>query len=286
MVLGFSGGKLTKELMRESLDAAFIEQISKYLYLDGSEYDQFWIAMTTAYNFIKIVGFALLVTFFLKALLQEATKDNLTIEQLVKLMIGLILSVTIINNIPTITNAFLKISETGAAYVLDNASFRQDANNGYGGIDDNTVGIFNWFGTPNGTGVIDDAVNAWKANTPNPGAFLQACIFWLVHQICVIAFDFAIISRALDIGWRVVIAPISCANMFEGANSPGVKHLKSIFGSALVALLLAIIARAGTYLMVGFLVSTEDGSTFMALATQVAMAGLAVGATNKAKEIL
>lgn len=255
---------MAKSLMESALSSSFLADIEKFLKMnDASVYGAFWAGIQNAYLFIQVIGFGLMAAFFLKAILMESTKDNLTIETLGRLMIGLVLSLAIITHIPQITNAFLKISESAASYILT----LQDTN-----VD--------------GDALIVEAINKWDENTPGFAAFFQGLCFFIIHQICVIAFDFAIISRAIDIGWRVAIAPISCADMFEGANSPGVKHLKSIFCSALIALLFAIIAKAGTLLIAGFIQTPEEGAMWMAIAAQVAIAGAAVGANLKAKEIL
>mgnify|MGYP004459286459 CR=1 FL=1 len=255
--------------MEGALSAAFLEDINKWLSLSNNVYGGFWTGIQYAYMFVQAIGFGLMAAFFLKALLQESTKDNLTVETLGKLMIGLIISLTVITHIPDITNAFLRIAENASGYVLTDMKRDMDTAPGQ-----------------DSAGVIGEAINAWYAKTPKLLAFFQALVFFVIHQVCVIAFDFAIVSRAIDIGWRVAIAPISCADMFEGANSPGVRHLKSIFGSALVALLLAVIAQAGTLLVGGLLSGTDDGTIFMAIACQVALAGAAVGANQKAREIL
>lgn len=255
---------VAKSLMESALSASFLADISKWIRMNNSSaYGDFWSGIQDAYLFIQVIGFGLMATFFLKALLAESAKDNLTIETLGRMMIGLVLSLAVITHIPQITNAFLKISETGASYVLT----LQETDN-------------------NGDALIVDAINKWYEENGAFKGFFQGLLFFVIHQVCVIAFDFAIISRAIDIGWRVAIAPISCADMFEGTNSPGIKHLKSIFGSALIALLLAIIAKAGTLLMAGFIQDTTDGSIYMALACQVAIAGAAIGANQKAREIL
>lgn len=255
---------ISKSFMESSLSMKYLDDIQKWLFLNTGAYKEgFWGAIQSAYSFIQVIGFALIATFFLKALLTESAKENLTIETLGKMMIGLVLALAVITHIPEITNAFLKISENAAGAILSDETLTRD-----------------------GESAITTAVEAWKKETPNPIAFFQALLFYVLHQICIIAFDFAIISRALDIGWRVAVAPISCADMFEGANSPGVKHLKSIFGSALVALIMAIIAKAGALLVGGFLQDTTNGSFWMAVACQAAIAGAAIGANQKAKEIL
>lgn len=255
---------ISKSFMESSLSMKYLDDIQKWLFLNTGAYKAgFWSAIQSAYNFIQVIGFALMATFFLKALLTESAKENLTIETLGKMMIGLVLALAVITHIPEITNAFLKISENAAGAILSDETLIKD-----------------------GESAITTAVEAWKKQTPNPIAFFQALLFYVLHQICIIAFDFAIISRALDIGWRVAVAPISCADMFEGANSPGVKHLKSIFGSALVALIMAIIAKAGALLVGGFLQDTTNGAFWMAVACQAAIAGAAIGANQKAKEIL
>lgn len=264
-------GQSIRHMLELSFGNEMIISISKFIYMgSGSMYGTYWGIIQDIYDFIKIIGYALIVTFFLKAILQEATKDNLTIEQLIKCMIGLILSVTVIEHIPEITNAFLQISDSIAFFILDPVTQADGSK------------VENELDT-----TITTAIDAFVEDNGGLIGWLRAAFMWLVHQLAVIGFDFAIITRAFDIGWKVCIAPVSCADMFDGANSGGVKHLKSLFGSALAVAMIAIAARVGQGLIISFLSnSNAESGFFMALATQVAMAGVAIGINNKAKEIL
>lgn len=258
-----------KETMEDCLGLNGFDAVQKFMYLSEG-YSDYWAIIDKIYAFMKAIGFALIITFFLKSLLQEATKDNLTIEQLIKSMIGLIFSVTVISNIPAIANAFMSISDTIAAFIL---------------ADQTTADLSSMKNGKMQT-LISQATEDWAASTGVFKGTAMALIFMILHQIAIIGLDFAIITRALDLGWKVVIAPIACADMFDGMNSPGIRHLKSLFGSALVVALIAILTSVGSYLICGFMTADGDGKLWMAMATQLALAGAAIGANNKAKEIL
>lgn len=110
---------ISKSFMESSLSMKYLDDIQKWLFLNTGAYKAgFWGAIQSAYSFIQVIGFALIATFFLKALLTESAKENLTIETLGKMMIGLVLALAVITHIPEITNAFLKISESGRSYTF------------------------------------------------------------------------------------------------------------------------------------------------------------------------
>ena len=151
---------ISKSFMESSLSMKYLDDIQKWLFLNTGAYKEgFWSAIQSAYSFIQVIGFALIATFFLKALLTESAKENLTIETLGKMMIGLVLALAVITHIPEITNAFLKISENAAGAILSDETLIKD-----------------------GESAITTAVEAWKKETPNPIAFFhkpeqQSCFF-------------------------------------------------------------------------------------------------------------
>ena len=74
-----------------------------------------------------------------------------------------------------------------------------------------------------------EIVDGWLENDSGASILIQSVLIWLIHQIAIIAIDFAAISRLLELGWRIALAPIGVANCFEGgASSPAIKYLKGI----------------------------------------------------------
>ena len=217
-------------------------------------------------NVIKPFGFALIATFFIIHMIDAASKDQLTIDTIIKAMIQLTAVVAIAGNIDMIINTMLSIGESIVASLDD------------------------LYKSPNSTmPTAEDIIE--QAKDSGEGAisfFAMAVVCWLVHQIAIIAIDVAAISRAIEVGWRCAFAPIGIANSFDGgANSAGVRYLKSLGAAILCGGVLWAIMAIGFAISAGFLTSTDDiGKLFVAVAATFATAGAAIAASSKVKEIV
>lgn len=55
---------ISKSFMESSLSMKYLDDIQKWLFLNGYVYKEgFWGAIRDAYSFIQVIGFALIATF-------------------------------------------------------------------------------------------------------------------------------------------------------------------------------------------------------------------------------
>lgn len=122
--------------------------------------------------------------------------------------------------------------------------------------------------------------------------FAFVLILAFASLVAKIAAYFAAYQRLLEIAWRVIFAPIGCSNMFDGAgaNTPGVRYLKALFGVCLSGVLLIVILKLGTGLANDILIeccSSYNGSLLIAaIAVKLATIGAAMGVSGKVKEVM
>lgn len=237
----------------------------------GRNYDAFWSVVNTFLDIVKPFGLALMTTYFLMFLFDAAAKDNITVDGLIKVFIQLIIVVALIGNFDSIINAILSASET----LLSNA------------IDSMT--------DPSGTSTLtgEDIVNAWNDNDGDicVTILFQSLLFWVIHQIAIVAIYFAVFQRMMDLGWRIIFGPIGIANNFEGgANSAGIRYLKGIAASALGGVAIFAVACAGFSVSAAMLseVTAESSQTTLlgAQAAFLATAGACIGINTKIRDVV
>ena len=240
----------------------------------GNIYTDYWSAINTALEAVKPLGYAIITTFFLLYMFDLASKDQITFDGIVKLSIQLIAVVAIAGNLNTILNALLSISDSLLSSISGLQGF------GKGGK----------LTSSSSTDYAQHVIDQWKETGDNAiSAWFKAIMLWLVHQIAVIGCYFAVFSRALDVGWRIVFAPIGIANSFEGgANSAGVRYLKGLFTSILSGVIIYVVVALGFKVTGGMLVAGQDyaANTFAAQACLLATAGAAIGVSIKSKELI
>ena len=265
-------GNIAAPLLDNSFGVKQMDSVKKVLDLSGGFTGTLWSVVTKALAITKPLGIALIVTYFLMFMFDAAAKEQITVDSLVKVLIQLVMVVTLLSNFETVINAILSMGNSVYTALT--------------GVSANAAGI-------EMTG--KDIVNAWLETGEDTGAtiLIQSVLIWLIHQIAIIAIDFAAISRLLELGWRVALAPFGVANCFEGgASSPAIKYLKGIFGLALSGAAIYLTAAVGFALSVGFLVGTDasgeeiKGGLFLAQAALLATAGAAIGVSAKIKEVM
>lgn len=243
---------------------------------DGSlNYNSFWAQINSLLAVVKPFGYALITTYFLMSLLDSAAKDNVTMDNLIKVFIQLILVVAVIGNLEVIINALLKLNETLLS------SFAGYAPSG----ESNTM---------DGQDYVDAIVEANQEGYGKSGwfgIFMEGIILWLIHWVAIIGCLFAAITRAIDIGWRCVLAPIGVANCFEGGiSSPGVRYMKNLAASILSGAALYAVLAVGMSLsasaMAGTIENPDNSKTLIACAILLATAGAGIGVNAKAKDIV
>lgn len=236
----------------------------------GRDYSAFWSVVNTALDYIRPFGLALVTTYFLMFLFDAVAKDQITVDGLIKVFIQLIIVVALIGNFDTIVNAILSASET---------------------IFNNIRNAFTDGSSTTLTG--EDIVNTWAeggGDTPVTILF-QSMLLWFMHQISIIAIYIAIFSRLMELGWRIAFGPIGVANNFDGgANSAGIRYLKSIAGVALSGVAIFIVTACGFAVSAAMIseATLENSQTtlFGALGALLATAGAAIGIGNKIRDVV
>lgn len=242
--------------------------VAKLLFMNGKAYSngQFWSTVNVVLNVVKPFGYALIVTFFFIFMLDLASKDQLTIDSIIKTMIQLIIVVTLAGNIEVIMNTLLSIGESMVTR-LDKLSVSSTS------------------GLASAEAIVQNA----KDNGVSAGTLLlEAWVCYLFHQIAIIGIDLAAITRALEVGWRCAFAPIGIANSFDGGtNSQGVRYLKGLAGAILSGAIMWAICALGFAISSGFLTTdAQFGNLFASIAALLATAGACIGAINKVKEVV
>lgn len=239
------------------------------------DYSSYWTVINALVGIVKPFGYALITTYFLAAFLDAGAKDNVTMNNIIKIFIQLILVVAIVGNLEVIINAFLTLNESIVAKFnkLDPTSQK-------------TI--------MSGADYVDKLIEQNQKGSGMDGLvgiMLEGLIIWVIHWISLIGVLFAAISRALDIGWRSILAPIGVANCFEGGiSSPGIKYLKALAASILAGAAIYAVVEIGTALSAAAMCGTneapDNSRTLIAMAALLATAGAAIGTNNKAKEIV
>lgn len=275
-------------LIKAALGSSNLDSIYKLLsFSQGVDiFGNYWNAINTAFNVIKPFGIALITTYFILHMYDIATKDQLTIDSLIKSMIGLVLAIGIFGNMYTIVNTTISVGDTmlsklqteltgtgsfdGDWKLNDKSITEMEGDEIFKELNGNAWGVF--------TGSADTGV----------GLMLQALVIWLIHQIAVIAIDLAAISRIIEIGWRTILSPIGCANAFDGgANAPAIKYLKTLAGVILSGPAMYIIAVIGYNIAYGIFAYNKEGiGMFASAAAVLATAGASIGIGNKVKEVV
>ena len=245
-----------------------MESINKVLTMSGTFANSMWSVVNGLIAIVKPFGIALIVTYFLMFMFDAAAKEQITVDSLVKVLIQLVLVVTLISHLEEIISAVLSVAEG----IFQSVS----------GQDPEAPAL-----TMTGAEMVEQ----WYAEGEDMGVtiFIQSVLVWLIHQIAVIAVDFAAISRMLELGWRVAFAPIGVANCFEGgAASPAIKYLKGIFATGLAGAAIYVVCIVGFNLSYGFLSDGDFGfgTLLMAQAAMLATAGAAIGISAKIKEVV
>lgn len=247
-----------------------MESLERVLSLSGSGSDAIsfsvlWAIVNKAVEAIKPFGIALIITYFLMHMYDAAAKEQITVDSLIKVLIQLVIVSALISNLTEVINAILSFGDS----IYNAVAFGVD------GTDPAKVDVGK---------MVDD----WLAEGEDTGAtiLIQSVLVWLIHQIAIVAIDFAAISRMIELGWRIAFTPVGVANCFEGgASSPAIKYLKGIAAVALSGAAIWITAAAG-FAVSASMLSDQHGSLLLSQAALLATAGACIGIGNKIKEVV
>ncbi len=264
MFTGSAANMLDKAMGVQKMSA--IQSLTQFTN-QSSTFTQFWTIINNALGVVKPFGYALITTYFLMYLFDAAAKDQVTVDSLIKVLIHLVLIIALIKNLDTIVNTLLSISDSLISKFAGNY---KDSTSGAKLTGEQIVA--NW--KKNGS---DSAMTIW----------FQSVLISLVAKISTVAITFAAITRAIEVGWRIIFCPIGLANCFEGgANSKGVQYLKTLGVCILSGAAIYITATVGYSLVSGYLGSAKDeGSLWIAVAAMLGTAGATIGVGNKIRDL-
>lgn len=254
---------------------------SNKLYSSGFNY-----AQTMINNVVEPVGTALIITFFLINIMTIVSREALTLETLIKQLVLLVIVFTLTSNSQDIASAVLKLGDRFINGAVTNANtFGLSGSNGvytYSKTSSQSKNI------KKRDEVIADAAEG-LSESYGLAALLIAGILWIFIKLSVVAIFTAVLARGIELIWRTIFMPIGLANSFEGANSPGIRYLKSYIATALSGGMMIIIIIIGWDLSLGILgyATSANGimRIIMAGSGLSATAGAANAAGNKVKEI-
>ena len=261
---------IAKGILNQVYGDGQMESLERVLSLSGSgsnaiSFSVLWSIVNKAVEAIKPFGIALIITYFLMYMYEAAAKEQITVDSLIKVLIQLVIVSALVSNLAEVINAILSFGDS----IYNAIAFGVD------GTDPTKVDVGK---------MVDD----WLAQGEDTGAtiLIQSVLVWIVHQIAVIAIDFAAISRMIELGWRIAFAPVGIANCFEGgASSPAIKYLKGIAAVALSGAAIWITAAAG-FAVSASMLSDQHGSLLLSQAALLATAGACIGIGNKIKEVV
>lgn len=262
-ILNNAGNMLDKAIGAQSLSS--MQELLQFTN-NATVWADFWSFINNALEIIKPFGYALITTYFLMYLFDAAAKDNVTVDSLIKVLIQLVLVIALVKNLDLIINTFLSLSDTLIAKLSGKS------------IEGSSISL---------TG--REIVDKWDAesNDTSITIWVQSLLIAGLGKIAQIGVMFAAITRAIEVGWRIVLSPIGVANCFEGgANSKGIQYLKTLFCCILSGVTIYITAAVGFALAGNFLsVADDEGSLFVAIAVMLGTTGAAIGASNKVRDL-
>lgn len=262
---------LATGVLKSTFNNDSLETATSLVTLSNTVYDSLFELAGTVFTALKPLGFALITTFFLIHIYDMASREQITVESLSKVLITLIIAVGLIGNLSSVISAILQTGDSVIKTITTATS---------GSISESD---------------IDAIVTKLKDEDGVLGftMLISAGMVWLLHLIAIVMIYMGSISRALDVAWRCALAPIAAANVFEGgANSTAVKYLKSLAGAVLAGAAMLIIMQAGFTLSLSFFAAKDSASysgmtrLIMSCAAMLSTGIAAMGASSKVKEVI
>lgn len=259
-----------------------VDDLATLLSASNSVYDRgFGYAERMITNVIQPIGIALIITFFLINIMTTISRDSLTLDSLIKQLIMLVVIFTFATQATAIGKSVLNVGDVFLKQTADQVGLEANGEK-YEMTEDASQKAK---AEQNVLEAADGLVEDYKGI----GALCIACILWIVAKISQVGMYAAVISRGIELIWRTMFMPIGLANSFEGANSPGVRYLKTYIGVALSGGMMIVIITVGYDLVLGILGNGQSINGLMRLlmagAGLSATAGAAMGASSKIKEV-
>lgn len=227
--------------------------------------DMFDGLVTALSEAVTPIASVLVCIYFIMALMDKLSSDNFTGEQFVKLLIKLVFSIAVIDNI---TDLSLMIMEFGTTFM------------------NMMTGSLGSFAT-----VDAEELTSEMGLIQQMGTFVVLLLPWIASFLLRLAMYVLAYGRTLEIGLRAALAPIGCADLITGGtNSSGFRYIKRMIGISLQgAIMLAVISCAGT--LCNYTLDSTAGITDLTFIVQyfgimAAMVGTMAASKSLAFEIV
>lgn len=208
----------------------------------GNGFAFIWNWVTNIANtIVEPIAVCIVVIFFILKLMDKVSTERLTMEAVIKDVIGMVLGLYLVTNSVEIVTDMLRLGNGLAKAAMDSATIN-DIN--YGSVEV----LFSAIGDPNGT-VWDKLVYLVGAKMTGPLPILLAAVvviivslfFWvvmLIMKVCCLA-------RTLEVAARTALSPIGLADTFNNdfINSRSLSFLKTFLALALQGVVIGLIAN-------------------------------------------
>lgn len=257
----------------------------------------YWDVVNILLDVTKSFGIPLIAAFFIIHILDISAKEQLSVDTLIKELIQLVLVIAVAGNIDVIVNTLLSFGDS--LLYLVQSKIRGTIGSLYGSsplqVDAIMGNLFADWADEEMNSFTDRFLGVSQLHAKLMrvcGVFFSTGLLWISAQIMVIAADIAALSRAIDVAWRIVFAPIAISNSFEGGvNSSGIRYLKGLAGAILSGVLIYVIVAIGFGLSISIL-SSQTGAELsttlniiIVIAANLATAGAVIGVPQKIKEV-
>lgn len=196
----------------------FINAAVKAINVPSGTFDNMVNALSEA---VTPIASVLICIYFILAVADKMTSDNFSSEQFIKLLMKLVLSIAVTDNITTLS---LKIMNFGVAF-----SSLMAANAGA-------------FASVDATSLVENMSLGTRISVG-----ITMLIPWMASLLLKVAIYVIGLGRSIEIGLRAGLAPIGCADLISGGTSSnGIRYLKKMIGISIQGgIMLVVISSAG-----------------------------------------
>lgn len=217
------------------------------------------------YDTVAKLGTSIVIVYFLSELLEQATRENFSLEQLFKLLLKLLIAKLLLENGFTLMQIIMNTANGLAADIVMN------------------------FKDPTNANVLTE----WTETIEDAG--IMECIFiviqWLIPYILTfisrIAIFMVLYSRYIEMALRVAAAPIGMSDIFShGTQSKGFQYLRKFAAVCLQTFVILIIIFVGA-LCQSYIMQTGGLSVVVGcLVFNLTVAGMVVKSGHIANDIM
>ena len=185
---------------------------------------------------IKMVASVLLMVHFLCYILDQATKDALSMDTFFKGFVKFIIGFFFVNNCTQLFNYLVQLGDAMMSNVGDDV-VKFDLEDVEGAMTDVTFFTFpsgkDWMETL--VGVFNDFLPKFFVGLVNIFIGMgTTLLFYLINLIVLAVAGITLVTRVLELAVRALFGPIAVVDVFEhGTSGSGFKYIKKFFATAL-----------------------------------------------------